>query len=73
MTDYNLDNPVERKIKDRMDKLQDWMETNYHLKNPDEVKELISSVSKFWRVMQEEDQDYIHGCSHAIEENMEWK
>ena len=39
------------KIKERMDKLQKWMESNHHIDNPDEVHELTLSVSKFWSVL----------------------
>jgi len=72
MTQYDLKNPTQLKIKERMDKLQEWMESNYHLKNPDKVNELILSVSKFWSVLQEEDIDYIQGAKYAIEEQLEW-
>ena len=73
MTEYNLSHPTQRKIKERMDKLQEWMESNYHLENPEEVEILIDSVAKFWNVMQEEDTDYIHGARYAIENKMAWK
>jgi len=72
MTDYNLKYPTERKIKKRMDQLQEWMESNYHLEHPDEVEELVDSVSKFWSAMQDEDKDYIHGIRYALEEKLEW-
>ena len=61
------------KIKERMDKLQKWIESNYHLDNPDEVYELTTSVSKFWSVLSEEDRDYIQAAQHAIEDKLEWK
>jgi hypothetical protein len=63
---------VQEKIKERMDQLQEWMEGNYHLENPDDVLDIIESVSKFWSVLSEEDRDYIHGARYAIEEKMEW-
>jgi len=72
MTDYNLKYPTERKIKKRMDQLQEWMESNYHLEHPDEVEELVDSVSKFWSAIQDEDKDYIHGIRYALEEKLEW-
>ena len=72
MTQYDLKHPTQRKIKQRMDQLQEWMESDYHLENPDEVTELIMSVTKFWSVLQEEDMDFIHGAKYAIEENMAW-
>jgi len=55
-----------------MDKLQSWMEADYHLQEPDVVLEHIASVSKFWSVLSEEDRDYIHGARYAIEEKMSW-
>ena len=64
---------VQKKINERMDILQNWMENNYHLKRPEVVKEHIESISKFWSVLLEEDRDYIQGCQYAIEEKYEWK
>jgi len=64
---------VQKKINERMDILQSWMEKNYHLKRPEVVKEHIESISKFWSVLSEEDRDYIQGCQYAIEEKFEWK
>tara|TARA_Y100001937_G_scaffold38645_1_gene55008 strand:- start:358 stop:579 length:222 start_codon:yes stop_codon:yes gene_type:complete len=63
---------VQKKINERMDILQNWMENNYHLKRPEVVKEHIESISKFWSVLSEEDRDYIQGCQYAIEEKMQW-
>lgn len=73
MTEYNLKYATERKIKQRMDILQDWMEENYHLKRPEVVEEHIKTVTKFWGVMQDEDKDYIEGCRFAIENKSDWK
>ena len=61
------------KIKERMDKLQKWMESNYHIDHPNEVYELTTSVSKFWSVLSEEDRDYVQMAQHAIEEKELWK
>lgn len=61
------------KIKERMDILQDMMEDNVHIDSPDIVEEHITTVSKFWSVLSEEDRDYIHGARYAIEEKLEWK
>tara|TARA_B100001287_G_scaffold178232_1_gene150290 strand:- start:361 stop:561 length:201 start_codon:yes stop_codon:yes gene_type:complete len=64
---------ITAKIKERMDKLQKWMESNHHIDNPDEVYELTKSVSKFWSVLSEEDKDYIQMAQHAIEDKELWK
>lgn len=64
---------LKEKINDRMNALQHWMESNYHLKNPDEVYELTTQISKFWSVLSEEDKDYVQAAQYAIEEKQEWK
>lgn len=59
-------------INKRMDILQDWMESNYHLKRPEVVYDHILEITKFWRVLSEEDRDYIQCAQHAVDEKMEW-
>ena len=61
------------KIANRMDRLQEMMETNLHLTCPEDVEMHIESISKFWSALSEEDQDYIEGARYAIENKMEWK
>ena len=64
---------LREKITQRMDDLQRMMENNEHLSNPDKVTIQISSVSKFWSALDDEDRDYIHGARHALEEKIEWR
>jgi 5,10-methenyltetrahydromethanopterin hydrogenase len=64
---------LREKITQRMDDLQRMMENNIHLINPDKVAIQISSVSKYWSVLDDEDRDYIHGARHALEEKTEWR
>ena len=66
---------LRKKINDRMDILQRWMEQDYHLKRPEVVYEHTLSVSKFWSVLSEEDRDYIQGVQFAIDtkSNISWK
>jgi len=60
--------------------LTDWKSVSFkvtvtnenEIQNLDEVEELVSSVSKFWSVMQDEDKDYIHGIRYALEQKLEW-
>jgi len=73
MTEYNMNNSIQVKIKERMDILQSWMESDYHLSRPLVVKEHIETISKFWSVLQEEDTDYINGSLYAIENKLNWK
>jgi hypothetical protein len=60
------------KLKLRMDELQRCMENNEHLSNPEKVEEIIDSVNYAFRVLSEEDREYIQMAQLAIEENMEW-
>lgn len=64
---------VNDKIKKRMDDLQDMMEGNEHLSDPIKVQRCIISVRKFWRVLNDEDKDYIDAATHAIEEKKKWE
>lgn len=64
---------VKDKINQRMDKLQEMMESNVHLERPAEVEEHIYSVSKFWSVLSDEDKDYIDGSRYALEEQIRWE
>jgi hypothetical protein len=48
------------------------MDSNFHLNKPDEVSSHISSISKFWSVLSEEDRDYIEGAKYALEEKAVW-
>lgn len=56
-----------------MDELQRMMEANEHLSEPDKVQQQMWSISKFWSILSEEDKDYLHCASDALETKMEWK
>jgi len=60
------------KINIRMDELEHMMDSNHHLKDAEAVSNHISSISKFWSVLSEEDRDYIHGARYAIENKVTW-
>jgi hypothetical protein len=64
---------VRDKIKARMDQLQDMMENNIHLERQYDVDDHISTISKFWSVLSDEDKDYIHACRHALEYQSRWE
>ena len=55
-----------------MDELEHMMDSNLHLDDPDKVTNHISSISKFWSVLSEEDRDYIEGARYALEEKAVW-
>jgi len=64
---------LREKINLRMDELQMSMEANEHLKDPDSILLLMSNITKFWSVLSEEDQDYLHAARYAVEEQHEWR
>ena len=64
---------VRDKIKARMDQLQEMMESNKHLEKQYEVDDHISTITKFWSVLNDEDKDYIHACRHALEYQARWE
>lgn len=63
---------LRQRIKLKMDLLQHWMETNYHLIDPDRVMEHVLGISKIWSVLSEEDRDYVQCAQDAIEERRKW-
>jgi hypothetical protein len=64
---------LRKKITSRMDELEDLMNENTHISEPERVDEMISSVSKFWSVLSEEDRDYLQAARWAMEEKQIWK
>ena len=58
---------LRKKINDRMDILQQWMEQDYHMKRPEVVYDHTLTISKFWSVLSEEDKEYIQCAQDAIE------
>ena len=63
---------LREKIETRLDALQQWMESDYHLEQPNEVMELTLSISKFWSVLSEEDREYVQYSQLAIEDKLPW-
>ena len=64
---------LRQKIESRMIKLQNWLESNHHLINKEEVYELTLNISKFWSVLSEEDREYIQAAQYAIDRGIEWR
>ena len=65
---------IENKIKEKMDFIQQQMESNSHLtpEGNQEIVEQVQSVKLYWNVMSEEDRDYLHGVEYALENNSSW-
>jgi hypothetical protein len=63
---------LRERIDFRLDTLQSWMESNFHLENPSQAYALTLSISKFWSALSEEDREYVQCAQDAIEEGREW-
>jgi len=66
---------LRQKLTNRMDQLQAWMESNYHLKDNDcnmEVWDHCLNLSKFWSILSEEDRDFVQAAQDSITEGWEW-
>ena len=55
-----------------MDHLQILMEGQAHIDRPEYVDGVIESVSKFWSALDDEDKDYIHCATYALENKKQW-
>lgn len=66
-------NNLRQKVELRMQIIEQAMKMQMHIIDPDTLEMLLERVEYCWSVLNEEDQDYIHGCQHALEEQIEWK
>ena len=66
-------NNLRQKIELRMQIIEQAMKMQMHIIDPDTLEMLLERVEYCWSVLDEGDQDYIHGCQHALEEQIEWK
>ena len=57
----------------RLDELQELLDNQIHLKDPERVSDCIDSISKFWSVLEEDQKDYIQCATYAVEKQIEWK
>lgn len=60
-------------IKQVMDKLQDAMENNLHIEQPEVVYNLMDKAGIYFAHMTDEDKDYYQAAQYAIEERINWK
>jgi hypothetical protein len=63
---------IREKIKTRMDTLETALKAGKHLSNPDEVTDMIYSISKFWSILDGEHRDFLNAARYAIEEQVPW-
>jgi len=61
------------KLEQRLQLLEQAMERNMHISDPNTVDILIDRLTYAWSVLNEEDKDFIQGCQYAFEEKIEWK
>lgn len=69
---------IREKIKNRQDELEAHLKAGKHLLPNDEteiveVYKLTESISKFWRILSDEEKDFIQVARVAILEQREWK
>lgn len=62
-------------IFEKMNILENHFLSNDHLDDEqrESIEEQIAWVSKFWRVLNDADRDWIHCARDAFEEKREWK
>tara|TARA_B100001093_G_scaffold519272_1_gene607481 strand:+ start:4919 stop:5125 length:207 start_codon:yes stop_codon:yes gene_type:complete len=63
---------LKHKIQQRMDQLQQWMESNHHIGHAEQVHELTLQISKLWSALSEQDRDYVQAAQQAIEDQTHW-
>jgi len=63
---------AKQRIQERLDRLQNLMETNYHLENPGLAIETVDSIAKYWNFLSEEDREYLECCEVAIMNRLNW-
>ena len=67
---------VRMKIQTRLDALEAQLKAGEHLRSAEGVIAVlttIASVSKFWRVMTDEERDFVNAAKVAVEDGIEWK
>jgi len=66
-------NTLYKKIEARFLELEGLLDNNIHLKDRDQVEQLIASISKFWSILEEGDRDYIEAARYVCEFQKVWK
>ena len=63
---------LRHKLEQRLQLLEQAMNRNMHISDPNTVDILIDRLTYAWNVLNEEDKDFIQGCQFALEEQIEW-
>lgn len=61
------------KLELHMRAIQDLMEENIHLDDPEYVMAHIDSIMGYWKYLDDGDKDYIDAAKYAIKEKKEWR
>ncbi|UWQ18956.1 hypothetical protein [Jannaschia sp. M317] len=67
---------VREKTQTRLDTLETQLKAGDHLQSAEDVIAVlttIASVSKFWRVLTDDERDFVNAAKMAVEEGLEWK
>lgn len=67
---------VRMKVQTRLDALEKQLKAGEHLRSAEGVIAVlttIASVSKFWRVMTDEERDFVNAAKIAVEDGFQWK
>lgn len=68
-------NKIREKIKNNLDALEDAMRDQRHLEEDGIVAVLIliAACSKYWRVLTDDDRDWLNAVRYAVEEQKRWE
>ncbi|MCR9126755.1 MAG: hypothetical protein NXH82_11570 [Rhodobacteraceae bacterium] len=64
------------KIQTRLEMLETQLKAGEHLRSAEGVIAVlmtIGAVSKFWRVLTDEERDFVNAAKMAVEDGLEWK
>jgi hypothetical protein len=67
---------VRMKIQTRLDALEAQLKAGEHLRSAEGVIAVLTTIgalSKFWRVMTDEERDFVNAAKMAVEDGLEWK
>ena len=63
---------IRQRIEERLNLLESMLSAQKHLSDPDDVLEMIASVSKFYSVLTEEQREFVQAARLAVEERKDW-
>ena len=61
-----------QKITEQFDEIEEMMNKQLHLTDPQSVEEKLYSVDYKWHFISEEDRDFYQGCKFALENGLKW-